>query len=45
MPVGLQQLYEGPRTQPGPPSPCVVVVGAAEHGDLVAQHEELDVLG
>jgi hypothetical protein len=34
------------RTPPGLPSPGAVGwVGAAQDGDLVAQHEELDVLG
>ena len=40
-----QSLDEGDEDGSVGPVQAWSVVGAAEHGDLVAQHEELDVLG
>ena len=39
-------LDQGGEHGPGPPSPCAVAgVSAAQHSDLMAQHEELNILG
>jgi len=40
-----QPPHEGGEHGPVRPVQAWSLVGAAEHGDLVAQHEDLDVLG